>query len=287
MQEQPPIAPPANAAQMPAPTSIVYQPPQSTLEVINDPNRSNEEPSTLQWLTEELFTEINLWKPKVADDDAADIFLQDGIVKNTNRLSDAFSSVFFPGRKFYNIYQAQAMAQELAHHWGFHLRIEGGTQFVCAYGGRDRKKDYKSVVSPSKRRNRNEPIKKTGCMFKIVTGFVPNELQKSAKRQKIIKSYDRKKTTVQVILGGSVYHNHPVGKSSLILAKKTAGAYSINKLPRPLVETLISVVAFASGPPTQIRGIIRQFVPEDLDISDNDIRNFRNMARGAYLRGEV
>jgi hypothetical protein len=78
-------------------------------------------------------------------------------------------------------------------------------------------------------------------------------------------------------------------KASLIVAKKTSGAYSMKKMPIGLMETLVTMVAFSSGPgeSRQIRSIMRQFVPEDLQITDKDVANFRNGARKAYLSGDI
>ena len=109
MQE--PAAPAAGLALVPGPTndqaatslSIVLPPP-STLKACN----GEADPSKLEWLTEELRQEIQQWAPTVGNGRDADINTSDGV------LETAFSSVFPPGRKFYCIHQAFAMAQELS-----------------------------------------------------------------------------------------------------------------------------------------------------------------------------
>ncbi len=242
----------------------------------------------MEWLTVELLKEIKKWKPSITSDANSDVLQNGGTVVNIERLSTAFSSVFFIGRKFFNLYQAFAMAQELANMWGFQVKIEGGKNFVCVYGGKDRSHEYESQVDCSKRRKRSQPLRACGCLFKIAMGFVPNEDQKKAKRENTIKSYDKKYTIVQVIPGTCYQHNgHDLDKASLIVAKKSSGAYSLKKLPDSLIELLVSIVAFSPGESRQIRNIIRQFVPEDLPISKHDISNFRIAARRAYLAGDI
>ena len=268
--------------------NTVYEPPQSTLEyILNGSNDRDSKLGELEWLTEELTNEIQEWKPHITNEFDSDISPNGGTVVNVQRLSTAFSSVFVEGRKFFNLYQAFSVAHELANMWGFQVKTSG-KNFICVYGGKDRSNEYKSQVDESKRRKRSQPLSACGCLFKIVTGFVPNENQKKALREKTIKSYDRKNTVVQVLTGCCFEHNgHDLDKASLIVAKKSSGAYSLNKLPRALMETLVSVVAFSSGESRQIRKIVRQFVPEDLPVSQHDVSNFRAAARRAYLAGDI
>ena len=179
------------------------------------------------------------------------------------------------------------MAQELGHEWGVHLKIQGSVYFICSYGGKDRSREYVSIVSPSKKRQRAQPITKMGCEFRIVTGFLPTDEQRTAKREKNIKSHDRMTTMVEIKNNCCFHHNHEVGKASLIIAKKIAGAYSINNLPASVKETLVTVLAFSKGEPVLLRGIMREVLPHNVEISESDIRNARNGALRAYLSGEL
>jgi hypothetical protein len=248
-------------------------------------------PAQFDWLGDELRSEISLWKPKIGNGDDADICVISGNVFNYNRLSDAFRSVFSLGRTFFNIYQAHAMSQELGQEWGVHLKKDNnGLYLACSYGGRDRSLEYSSrepkASSPSKQRRTKHGLSKMGCEFVIATSFSPNKQQKDARNEKRITSFCRLTTMVKVLPRSSYTHNHDVGRSSLVVAKKASGAYSLNKLPFELKETLVPLLAFSRGKASLIRGIVRQFLPDNVAITESDIRNIRNCALRAYLRGD-
>ena len=267
---------------------IIYEPPLRTLDIVNSEGVSN--PAELEWLNDDLRQEIYQWKPAIINNNNSDIAVNGGTILNVERLQEAFASVFQTDRTFYNFYQAHALAQELANMWGFHLKIEKGLTLVCTYGGLDRSNEYQSTVSESKRRSRGTRLSACGCLFKIVFRFKPTDEQKAALRAKTTKCHNKIITIVQVRHESCCFtHNgHNLDKASLIAAKKSGGAYSMKKLPKELTEALVTTVAFSGfGDSKQIRGIMRQFVPDDLPITDSDVANFRNAARKAYLSGDI
>ena len=267
---------------------IIHEPPLMTLNFVA--NNSVCKPTELDWLNDDLRREISQWKPSIMKDTNSDIAVNGDTILNVERLQEAFASVFRTDRTFYNFYQAHAVGQELANMWGFHLKIEGGVNLVCTYGGSDRSKEYQSTVSESKRRSRATPLSACGCRFKIVFRLKPTDEQKAALRAKTTKYHDKKITLVQVRHESCCFtHNdHNLDKASLIVAKKSSGAYSMKKLPKELTEALVTTVAFSGfGESRQIRSIMRQFVPDDLPITDSDVANFRNGARKAYLSGDI
>ena len=132
---------------------IIHDPPLDTLNMIANDSSEFKNPAELNWLTDELKQEISLWKPSITNNSNSDIAVEGGKIINVKRLHDAFTSVFQANRQFYNFYQAHALAQELANMWGFHLKIEGGLNLVCTYGGKDRSNEYQSSVAQSKRKS--------------------------------------------------------------------------------------------------------------------------------------
>jgi len=87
--------------------NTVYEPPQSTLEyILNGSNDRDSKLGELEWLTEELRNEIQVWKPHITNEFDSDISPNGGTVMNVQRLSTALSSMFVEGRKFFNLYQA-------------------------------------------------------------------------------------------------------------------------------------------------------------------------------------
>ena len=267
---------------------IIHEPPLSTLNFIA--NNTACKPAELEWLNDDLRQEISQWKPSITNNINSDVAVNGGTILNVERLQEAFASVFWTDRTFYNFYQAHALGQELANMWGFHLKIEGGLTLVCTYGGVDRSNEYQSTVSESKRRNRATPLSACGCGFKIVFRLKPTDEQKAALTAKATKYHDKKITIVQVRHDRCCFtHNgHKLDKASLLVAKKSSGAYSMKKLPKDLTEALVTTVAFSGfGDSRQIRSIMRQFVPDDLPITDSDVANFRNAAHKAYLSGDI
>ena len=92
---------------------IIHEPPLMTLNFVA--NNSVCKPTELDWLNDDLHREISQWKPSIMKDTNSDIAVNGGTILNVERLQEAFASVFWTDRTFYNFYQAHALGQELAN----------------------------------------------------------------------------------------------------------------------------------------------------------------------------
>jgi len=80
---------------------VVYTPSAATMQAVDDHVKGQKiDASKLGWLTEELRQQIALLRPRVGSGEDIDINENEGIVLNTNRLSEVFRSAFPPGRIF-------------------------------------------------------------------------------------------------------------------------------------------------------------------------------------------
>jgi hypothetical protein len=71
----------------------------------------------VNWLVKELEQEVDAAKPQPED-------IDEQKNRNTGRLAEEFSKIFYAGRVFYNFYQLNQMVQRFADSWGFEIYID-------------------------------------------------------------------------------------------------------------------------------------------------------------------
>jgi hypothetical protein len=74
------------------------------------------------------------------------------------------------------------------------------------------------------------------------------------------------------------------GVQSQILARKTSGHYS-RQVDEEQLKTILSMLEAGNISPAVLRYMLRPFIPDNVEISSDDIRNFRARALGLRSKG--
>jgi hypothetical protein len=204
------------------------------------------------WLPIELERELEAAAPGPNDID------ENGFVVNLDRLEEVATKLFPRGRLFYNWYQAKDFHNKLGSMWGYVGSTEGNTMF-CSFGKADKKK-RKSDVSPSIQRTPATSIKEIGCPWKIKFNQLGGR---------------RIDSPVKITNVVSLAHTCKPGKSSLTIAKKSAGQYVLSQ---QAVEALLTFIDSGPVPPSTLRQFVRRYVPAQVEISSQDLFNLRKRA---------
>lgn len=219
----------------------------------------------IDWLNDDLVKLIEQHAPKEADIDQST-----GKV-DTTALQASGESLFRARRTFVNFYQLKQFASKWAAAWGTHLSTSSGYELHCFYVERSyRQPNRFPDLSPSKRRERTSM--KTGCTFKIRSAC------KTSDKKENVPRYLRQVK----ITSNCLEHTCEPSLDSLRIAKKAAGEYSLD------LKELGSVVNyFLSGTvsASQGRKLLKPFLPQGVDLSACDIRNFRARAIKFDLEG--
>lgn len=208
----------------------------------------------VDWLHDDLVKLVEEHAPKPTD-----INQSTGKV-DREALKASGESLFQAQRTFANFYQLKQFASLWAAAWGTHLSTQAGFELHCFYVKRSHQFKNPNPVSPSKRRERESM--KTGCTFKIRAACKPSD-----KKEKVPRYLRPVKITSKVL-----DHTCEPSLDSLRIAKKAAGEYSLDlkKLGNVLSYFLSGNVTASQG-----RTLLKPFLPEGIDISSCDIRNFR------------
>jgi hypothetical protein len=198
-------------------------------------------------------------------------------VADTAKLATALEKLFFKGRSFYNIYQAEQFLAKFSSPRGFHSKSRGWN-LSCAYTSEDRTKDYSSYpqVSPSRKRKKMEPISaRVACPFTIA--FTGDTWEKGKSK--------RWRTPVKV---GKVVSQHTCdpGPESQAVAKNASGYYTKNMTDEAYDRLIVLLEAGGTNCNT-IHQIMRHHIPEGISITSTDVHNMRARALKIRLEGRT
>ncbi|KAL7579602.1 hypothetical protein ACA910_007967 [Epithemia clementina (nom. ined.)] len=234
-------------------------------------------PAEINWLCPPLFEEAkNAW-PRPGD-------INPELVSNNDRFYDKITTVFYPGRQFCNIFQAQQMADYVMGRWGAKVKQHNSTALACCYGHPGLKTKRKWESGEPMRRNKTIPaISATDCPFHI--GFT---YRHAHFRNGASTGVTRAENPVR-LTRCFLKHNHDCSAESLRALKQVSGAYTQN-MELSAWQELVDLLSDDDDETDQnsaIRDILRPYFPHGVPITSSVIANVKTKARALRAKGRA
>jgi hypothetical protein len=163
--------------------------------------------------------------------------------------------------------------------WGFHVSIHATWQLTCGRGAKTTMSQYSNYkyASPGRARKRNNSIR-VGCPFKL--RFSP-----------VDKAAHELKTNIHVkVTNNNLFHSEmcaPSG-SSMRASRTNSGYYTSNYLtPENILEIVKRMEDTPELPPTLLRRVLSEYLPDKVTLSSSNLHNFRTRAKAIVASNAI
>jgi hypothetical protein len=214
------------------------------------------------WLVQELVDEVDSAKPSDGDMDVDQNY-------NQVRLTEEFCKIFYKGRMFCNCYQLFQMVKRFGSNWGFDVTADSIIIKCCFAKPAAKKADTVTDRKRKRETSRKETIK---CPFYL-------KLSDKGRKRKNSEHRSKRRVAVSEV---HAHHTCTPGIKSQQLAKQKNGTLlpSMKEL-----SGIVQVLQTTQLTNTQLRAVLKKFMPADYKMDHIWLRNFRTRA-GRYNPAE-